>query len=717
MWQHGWRGGVCKLVLATLGGICLVWLVFLYADIFVVVSSDADVCPNGAELGGIETCNTSRWEGPCYAGTILEPCVCVKGFQPRITKMLFWSSHYHFRCCSEPIAGPVPTGDHMYVQVAGPLLLAMGIVGILVCSWLINRSNSPYGMPSQQEKAMEENPVQLDGAHLHSTVEMHRWSVTLADLHEFRRLVLQAIADGRIKPTDQDPFDAWDVVTGPSMYTVTEQYIKTVTKKAGNASWALMKHPAGMDCDLFITHAWSEGIFEFVDKVTNSWPSGATAAYVCFLSNPQNLDIGGLITSPSESPFAKALESSKQMLVVPNQRLSIYTRIWCVYEAFLAYRLEKPIRTSMAPVPHFWPRVLRNLFAGCAFHGIGFLLVGQLPPDSEDQTRVVELLSQAAGLVCLFVLVFLYKTNRHDRKILQAAIYVCGALCALYRITLCYRKGFKRSNNIVFMIVAVCLMAGLEMDRLLAISGNKQTAQLKAGFKGIQAANSSNVSDAKRIHKEIEDQGQQDMVNHAVQVLVDMNLFSKDLQEITKHTGPLGDISTWSRSILAVSLMWWVTNTNQIWIGRILQHDDKEMAHWLRWVVFVGAALEAVTFYLLFVFMPDHRKAFAERTQVLLLLPVVLTYSGLFSGPSYETFYVLFVNSVVVGLSAAGPARVAAIPRIGAPVVRALFGRSPFKAARMKSPESGECGESGVPSSGVVSVQGQTDDEEDLVEV
>ena len=52
------------------------------------------------------------------------------------------------------------------------------------------------------------------------------------------------------------------------------------------------------------------------------------------------------------------------------------------------------------------------------------------------------------------------------------------------------------------MIVAVCLMAGLEMDRLLAISGNKQTAQLKAGFKGIQAANSSNVSDAKRIHKD-----------------------------------------------------------------------------------------------------------------------------------------------------------------------------------------------------------------------
>ena len=75
MWQKGWRGGVLQLALASLGGqvyyegdegcadryvpvrhanrgVCLVWFVFLYGDIFVVVSSDADVCPSGAELGG-----------------------------------------------------------------------------------------------------------------------------------------------------------------------------------------------------------------------------------------------------------------------------------------------------------------------------------------------------------------------------------------------------------------------------------------------------------------------------------------------------------------------------------------------------------------------------------------------------------------------------------------------------------------------------------------
>lgn len=35
-----------------------------------------------------------------------------------------------------------------------------------------------------------------------------------------------------------DPFDPKDYTFGPSMYTVTEQYIKPVTAAAGNVSWA-----------------------------------------------------------------------------------------------------------------------------------------------------------------------------------------------------------------------------------------------------------------------------------------------------------------------------------------------------------------------------------------------------------------------------------------------------------------------------------------------
>lgn len=72
--------------------------------------------------------------------------------------------------------------------------------------------------------------------------------------------VQKAIADGQITPTERDQFDISDVLHGPSMYTVTEQYIKPVTAGAGEMSWALMKHPDGLPCDLFITHSWAEGV-------------------------------------------------------------------------------------------------------------------------------------------------------------------------------------------------------------------------------------------------------------------------------------------------------------------------------------------------------------------------------------------------------------------------------------------------------------------------
>jgi hypothetical protein len=37
---------------------------------------------------------------------------------------------------------------------------------------------------------------------------------------------------------------------------------KPVTLKAGGMSYALMKHPEGLPCDVFISHAWAEGTMD-----------------------------------------------------------------------------------------------------------------------------------------------------------------------------------------------------------------------------------------------------------------------------------------------------------------------------------------------------------------------------------------------------------------------------------------------------------------------
>jgi len=123
-------------------------------------------------------------------------------------------------------------------------------------------------------------------------------------------------------------------------------------------SWALLRNPAGLKCDLFVTHAWIEGIFELIDKLLSSWPRGKNACYVCALSNPQNLNIAELIKTPKDSPFALCLKSASIMLVVPNHHGSIYSRLWCVYEAWFACELEKVILTAVPPIG---PRVVRAL--------------------------------------------------------------------------------------------------------------------------------------------------------------------------------------------------------------------------------------------------------------------------------------------------------------------------------------------------------------------
>ena len=156
--------------------------------------------------------------------------------------------------------------------------------------------------------------------------------------------------------------------TGPSLYAVNEHYIKPVTAAAGHMSWALMMNPGGLDCDLFITHAWQEDVFEFTEKVLASWPWRARHAWCCMLAIPQHLDIAALLRTPSSSPFAFALQSSKYMLVVPNRYTSVYTRLWCGYEAYLAFQSNKVIRTATPPVLRqvlcAWFRMLPALLIG-----------------------------------------------------------------------------------------------------------------------------------------------------------------------------------------------------------------------------------------------------------------------------------------------------------------------------------------------------------------
>ena len=122
------------------------------------------------------------------------------------------------------------------------LLCAGSARAAKVCTCLIHYRKRLEPLKPEDHQ-ITKNTVVHDGLRLHQTVGQQLWCVTLEDLKQFRRLVLHAIAEGMIRPTDHDPFDLTDTRVGPSMYTVNTQYIMPITAAAGNPSWALMLHP------------------------------------------------------------------------------------------------------------------------------------------------------------------------------------------------------------------------------------------------------------------------------------------------------------------------------------------------------------------------------------------------------------------------------------------------------------------------------------------
>ena len=176
---------------------------------------------------------------------------------------------------------------------------------------------------------------------LHRRVPADKWCVTFNEFLEFVEDVRFAWELGQIGGI---PASSNDSERGPNLYLVNEHYVKPTTLAKGGMSYALWLHPEGLPCQVFVSHAWVEGIFEFVLGVESAWPGGfgLRNMYCCLLANPQNLDLELFLNVDLvHSPFAKALAKASHLLVVPNSQISIYSRLWCVYEAYLGISMSK----------------------------------------------------------------------------------------------------------------------------------------------------------------------------------------------------------------------------------------------------------------------------------------------------------------------------------------------------------------------------------------
>ena len=546
-------------------------------------------------------------------------CDCKPGYQRRIYahEERTFGGVFYFYCCTNNLVHDtceLPARHQLHFDIANSVGVAsatLGMICILLLSWLLRIPRKRLPLQACDEQILTSGWVG-NGAALHESVPLHKWCVTLQDLRQFRRLVMHAVAQEMILPHELDMFKKEDLTIGPSVYTVTDQFIKPVTRWAGRMSWALLKNPEGVPCDVFVTHAWAEGIFEFLDRLEHSWPRGAKGAYVCFLSNPQNLDISSLIASPVESPFAKALHNASSLLVLPNYKLSIYTRLWCVYEAFLAYTWDKEVRTAKLRRPGLWLRVLRMACIYIAAAGVGLVLTIQghaeriMKFDANGPVFAGELAAVAFLLVCI-LLTFALSRVTFCQPMKQAAAIACSIVMSMMLVVLVVYKDFRTWD---LWIICMFIFCAIEVDIVMHEDAAIRSEFLQRDFSGrLLEAKCSSDADRDNIIQELMQSGSSQQVEEAVNILVRMHYVTPELRRTAKMAGRLGDVSHFSWVLLVCGLY--------ALLGlplRYLITDDVPSTF------AVVLLVEGLLWLMLFLCSPQDRKTFAASLMRLWLL-------------------------------------------------------------------------------------------------
>jgi len=128
--------------------------------------------------------------------------------------------------------------------------------------------------------------------------------------------------------------------------------IKPITDGTGLGYALLINKKKPLKVKVMVSHAWDEPIHEFVQTIERSGEQGPF--FVCALSIHQNNgECKGVTISqqlgsnPASGPFSVVLEDAVLMLAVVTSMCDIYSRLWCVYEIFVA--TQKGVRVRLCP--------------------------------------------------------------------------------------------------------------------------------------------------------------------------------------------------------------------------------------------------------------------------------------------------------------------------------------------------------------------------------
>ena len=109
------------------------------------------------------------------------------------------------------------------------------------------------------------------------------------------------------------------------MHQVTNNLIRPATlhhDQLPGLSYALLHNFAtgGLRCDLFFSHAWNEGIFEFIDNALAAWADENCGAYIVITEDQTN--------APLYWPARIACSEGHRFAAVSSSAASLILRIW-----------------------------------------------------------------------------------------------------------------------------------------------------------------------------------------------------------------------------------------------------------------------------------------------------------------------------------------------------------------------------------------------------
>jgi len=132
-----------------------------------------------------------------------------------------------------------------------------------------------------------------------------------------------------------------------SMYDVVNKVIKPKTEGTGMGYALHLNQDEPLRAKVMISHAWGENYSQFLQALEQSQKEGPY--WVCSMSIAQNNDAEDVTIEkqlgpdPAFGPFATVLKQADSMVAIMTKSCDIYTRLWCVYEIFVAISLNVPV--------------------------------------------------------------------------------------------------------------------------------------------------------------------------------------------------------------------------------------------------------------------------------------------------------------------------------------------------------------------------------------